>query len=263
MLPRTFRPNPTHQTSVTVLLHPYPIRVSYDQVRVLSPNLYGAYAEHIDMVLHLGVSPSGTSYSLEQQATRDGLSDFADVDGKSLDACEGDKYWSDCPRTLRTSLDFDDVFKRWQSSLLTTPHVSPDLEDVDIRISDSPGRFVCDFLYYCSLAEYRRHWKRSTNVDDDNDHDDDDDRDGHSDDYGENNGDGEVADNRGSDDSTSSEQSAGQRRCPKTEAPVIFMHMPSDTSEDGIRKSKLVTTALIRAMAESWMSKTDCCRLRT
>lgn len=61
-----------------------------------------------------------------------------------------DSLWKDTyrsPKILRTGFDTEDVWRRWKAGLV----------DEDVRPSDDPGRYLCDFVYYTSLVEYWRH----------------------------------------------------------------------------------------------------------
>ena len=157
---------------------------------------------------YLGVAPDRPYFSIESQAHRDGYEQKSDVAGKVLDKDDGTTYWHDCPPILRTSLDFEDIYNRWRRNMLETPEVSPELGNVLVRTSDDPGRYLCDFIYYSMMAEFRRNPRlRELGVD------------------------------------------------PVDEMPVMFLHVPKGTTEVDIRKGKLVTIALIRALAESWEYK--------
>ena len=39
---------------------------------------------------------------------------------------------------------------------------------------------------------------------------------------------------------------------PSAHRPVLFLHVPADSSEDGLERGRLVTVGLIRAMADGW-----------
>jgi len=109
------------------------------------------------MILHMGMSPSRGYYSIERLAHRDNYNSHADVFGDRLDKEDGSKYWPDCPPVLETSLNFGDIFQQWRRNLLETPGTSSaKLDGVVLRPSQDAGHFVCDFIYYSSLAEKHR-----------------------------------------------------------------------------------------------------------
>lgn len=149
--------SPACRANIQIIYYPYPIRVSYDGVRDLVPRLFSVYEQNVDIVLHIGMAPGRSFYSIEKQAHREGYHEKQDVDGKVLEKTDGETVWSDCPAVLQTSLNFDDVFDRWHAGLLTTPGVSPYVNGVEVRKSEDAGHYMCDFIYYSMLAEYRKH----------------------------------------------------------------------------------------------------------
>lgn len=63
-----------------------------------------------------------------------------------------DTLWNDVYKSaeiLHSSFDTEDVWRRWKAGLMGE----------DVRPSDDPGRYLCDFVYYTSLVEYWRHEK--------------------------------------------------------------------------------------------------------
>ncbi|KAH8814913.1 putative pyroglutamyl peptidase type I [Xylogone sp. PMI_703] len=138
-------PNP----SVRILVHPEPVKVAYKNVRELVPNLWErAAGPKLDLVLHIGMASGRTYYSAERRAHRDGYA-MRDVDGELLgdeDKVGEEFYWHGLPHELKTTLDVDEVWRTWKKSL----------PDCDIRISEDPGRYLCDFIYYSSLAHLYR-----------------------------------------------------------------------------------------------------------
>ncbi|KAF5020640.1 hypothetical protein F66182_7347 [Fusarium sp. NRRL 66182] len=146
-------PNSRHATAVLpkvrILVHPEPIRVNYRAVRELVPTFYER--ERIDVVIHIGMAGPRPFYSIERRGHRDGYK-HPDVDGEKLDEEEerkpgSDWPWRGLPEEMETELALDDVLTLWQG------HSS----DADLRISEDAGRYLCDFIYYSSLAEL---WKR-------------------------------------------------------------------------------------------------------
>lgn len=91
-------------------------------------------------------------YAIERLAHRDGYTVLKDVDGKVLSSSDGAEYWPDCPPELETSLPFDDIWRRWKENATNTPSLC----DADIRPSTHAGHYLCDFLYYCCLADNQR-----------------------------------------------------------------------------------------------------------
>lgn len=139
---------------VRIIVHPAPVRVNYQVVRSLVPVLWDpSYAgRKIDYVVHIGMAGPRLFYALERQGHRDGYN-MKDVDGELLRDDkrreeEGkDWVWYGTPPTIETDLDTDDIMKRWQK-------YSPD--GADLRLSTDAGHYLCDFIYFSSLAHL---WK--------------------------------------------------------------------------------------------------------
>jgi len=108
-----------------------------------------------DFVLHIGMAGPQPMYQLERRAHRDGYR-LRDVDGNMLGdderhAEQGENWiWHGVPHELLTDLDVEAVYKRWVGR-------SPKRESTTLRISDDPGRYLCDFIYFSSLAHL---WKQ-------------------------------------------------------------------------------------------------------
>ncbi|WYZ34562.1 hypothetical protein EsH8_I_000838 [Colletotrichum jinshuiense] len=139
--------------AVRILVHPEAIRVNYQTVRALVPQLWDpATHPRIDAAVHIGMAGPRLFYSVERRGHRDGYT-FPDVDGNRLDdedrrKEEGDDWvWHGMPHEIETNLDLDDVLARWKTH-------SP--EGSDLRISEDAGHYLCDFIYFSSLAHL---WK--------------------------------------------------------------------------------------------------------
>ncbi|KAI6717251.1 hypothetical protein PZA11_005426 [Diplocarpon coronariae] len=130
---------------VRILVHPEPVKVAYKEVRELVPRLWEG--RKIDYAIHIGMASGRKFYSVERRGHRDGYS-MKDVDHKLLgDAerrkLEGDDWiWNGMPEELLSSVDVDDVWNRWRSALPSQ----------DVRVSEDAGRYLCDFIYFSSLA---------------------------------------------------------------------------------------------------------------
>ncbi|KAI9167024.1 Pyroglutamyl-peptidase 1 [Paramyrothecium foliicola] len=159
------RQAPGDTPGVRILVHPGPIRVNYKVVRELVPSLWdsthggdeatGAAPRKVDVVVHIGMAGERPVYQIERRGHRTGYKS-PDVDGEKLaDEC-GDEQtshgpdwiWYGLPDELETDLDMPDILDRWQQH---------SAKNLDLRISDDPGRYLCDFIYYSSLAHL---WKQ-------------------------------------------------------------------------------------------------------
>ncbi|KAK5007739.1 hypothetical protein LTR60_005637, partial [Cryomyces antarcticus] len=146
-LPPLLHPNPGHPTPIRILVHPTPVRVAYSAVRELVPKLYPTDSK-IDLVLHIGMAGGRDHYSMERVGHRDGYDKNRDVDGRTLAADDGAQYWPECPATLATSVACEDVWRRCRAQLAD--------QSIDVRPSHDAGHFLCDFIYYSSLAHFYR-----------------------------------------------------------------------------------------------------------
>ena len=100
-----------------------------------------------DIILHLGMAPGRTFYTLERTAYRDGYEKLKDVEGAIFTKEENAEIWGRCPEILQPGWDCEDVWRRWRDCTRA---------DLDVRPSDDPGNFLCGFIYYASLAHL---WK--------------------------------------------------------------------------------------------------------
>ncbi|KAI1127283.1 hypothetical protein F5Y10DRAFT_266222 [Nemania abortiva] len=143
---------------IRILTYQTPIKASWETARKTAPVLwearkadYGIFVEpnhsetfHIDAMIHLGMDDDPEApFSLEKMAYKGGFED-SDVDNKtpSEEDLTGGGAWNSCPNLLETDLHVDGILKQ----VLSTTH------DAEIRTSTDPGRYLCAYLYYASLA---------------------------------------------------------------------------------------------------------------
>ncbi|KAK2009592.1 peptidase C15, pyroglutamyl peptidase I-like protein [Colletotrichum eremochloae] len=138
---------------VRILVHPEAIRVNYQTVRALVPQLWDpATHPRIDAAVHIGMAGPRLFYSVERRGHRDNYT-FPDVDGHRLEDDErrreeGDDWvWHGMPPEIETGLDLAEVLELWKAH-------SP--EGSDLRISEDAGHYLCDFIYFSSLAHLWR-----------------------------------------------------------------------------------------------------------
>lgn len=105
---------------VRILVHPEAIRVNYQTVRALVPQLWDpATHPRIDATVHIGMAGPRLFYSIERRGHRDGYA-FPDVDGNRLEdeerrKVEGEDWiWYGCPEEILSHLDTQDVLERWK-----------------------------------------------------------------------------------------------------------------------------------------------------
>ncbi|KAF4456474.1 Pyroglutamyl-peptidase 1 [Fusarium austroafricanum] len=145
-------PNSRHAAailpSVRIVVHPEAIRVNYKAVRDLVPSFYDGTHKY-DVVLHIGMAGPRPFYCIERRGHRDGYK-HPDVDGEYVGREEernrSDWPWRGLPEEIETQFNLDEILPRWQEHSL----------EGDLRISEDAGHYMCDFIYYSSLAEL---WK--------------------------------------------------------------------------------------------------------
>ncbi|SZF02946.1 unnamed protein product [Blumeria hordei] len=134
------------QSTIRIKAYPEPVKVAYKNVRDIVPRLWED--ENIDFVIHIGVAEERDYYSIERRAYRDGHI-MPDVDGMlCADLTErhikGVKWiWHDMPDEILSDVHIDDVCAKWKESL----------PNIDVRVSEDAGRYLCNFIYYSSLAQ--------------------------------------------------------------------------------------------------------------
>jgi len=134
---------------VRILVHPEPVKVAYQTVRAIVPTIWES--RKIDCMVHIGMATGRKYYSVERRGHRDGYN-MKDVDGELLrDAerrkVEGENWiWDGLPEEILSDMDVDDIWQRWRAAL----------PGADIRVSEDAGRYLCDFIYYSSLAHLKR-----------------------------------------------------------------------------------------------------------
>jgi len=130
---------------VRILVHPEEIKVAYKSVRPLVPKLWES--QKIDYMIHIGMATGRRYYSVERRGHRDGYT-MKDVDGELLGDTERRKeegenwIWHGLPDELLSDTNVDDIWRRWRTAL----------PEFDLRVSEDAGRYLCDFIYYSSLA---------------------------------------------------------------------------------------------------------------
>ncbi|KAL2885317.1 peptidase C15, pyroglutamyl peptidase I-like protein [Ceratocystis lukuohia] len=129
---------------VRIVVYHEPIPVNYSQVRSIVPNLWDTQkrGEHYDFGIHIGMASSEIMYKLEACAHRDGYVK-EDDDGQSPPK-EPREDWANLPPVLNTDVDVADVAAKWKANCPT---------HTKTVVSHDPGRFLCDYIYYSSLAE--------------------------------------------------------------------------------------------------------------
>ncbi|KAJ5489457.1 hypothetical protein N7539_004347 [Penicillium diatomitis] len=161
---------------ITLNVYHSPIRVAYATVREMVPRILEEYAathdgQRPDLILHIGIASPRPYYSVESLAHRDDyvITDVDDQKGYE----EGEKRWRELglPPILAPGLATEEDIKGVRRSVSEESEqpfhrVVPYPPDdhflhvwksnaprfLDLRISRDPGHYLCDFIFYTSLA---------------------------------------------------------------------------------------------------------------
>jgi pyrrolidone-carboxylate peptidase len=160
---------------VLIHAHPSPIPVSYSGVNNELPAILEDYAskhngKRPDLTIHIGIASKRSYYSVETLAHRDGYR-IPDIDGQ-FGYETGERIWKreGLPLTLEPG-PAQRVNRRERETIPSSnfeikpyPPDSHFLEtwesftasNTDLRISDYAGRYLCEFIFYASLALARQ-----------------------------------------------------------------------------------------------------------
>ncbi|KAH9884076.1 hypothetical protein F4778DRAFT_574834 [Xylariomycetidae sp. FL2044] len=171
--------NPSHEIvsrlpaslpgGIRILAHPAPLRAAYHPLVEAAPRLIREHGP--DIVLHVGLAADRDYFAVERSAARDGYHQVPDVDRRVLTKAESRALWGGSgsgsgkkqksPEVLQTSLDLPAVVEAWRSRLRRADGGAAAKGkkgakapiEVDMRLSDDVGNYVCGLVYYASLAE--------------------------------------------------------------------------------------------------------------
>ena len=222
------------------------IPVSWRTVAELLPRLIDQH--HPDLILHVGLDNSRSSYNLEETASKP-PGPGRDVSGKDVNGevwTAGDSAthatgWE--KDTLRTGLDYPDVVRRWyvacaEAGIPTGPpegvlesSIPAVFGKTRATRSDKVGNFLCGFSYYTSLA----HTAGGSGV-----------HSGHTETNGTNGHETTRPNGAGVHGDAASATPGG---------PVLFLHVPMTTDQEGWALGKTITQKVIESMGESLVSR--------
>jgi pyroglutamyl-peptidase len=101
------------------------------------------------------MASSRDHYALERQAHRDGYGRNADVDGEKPAWDEGEVVFGDCKHILTSTV----VYEGWRANLTDYSGGEDDGKGrqlVPTAESSDPGHYLCDYIYFNSLAWFER-----------------------------------------------------------------------------------------------------------
>ncbi|KAK5131159.1 hypothetical protein LTR08_001245 [Meristemomyces frigidus] len=158
-LPQILPKTTSSRRTVHIIGYGSPIRVSYAETRELIPPLLESYHGTVDLVLHIGMASGRQFYAAERYAHRNDYDQYRDLDGCVPSRETTEKLYGDCPDSMTTSLDYEELIRRWQESISDIPAGSP-AHAADCRPSEDAGHYLCDYTYFNSLAWYGRRNKQ-------------------------------------------------------------------------------------------------------
>jgi len=146
-LPSKLPPTSSCPYDINIIVPPTALRVSYEEVITKVPPML----PEADLVLHIGLAPARTFFTLEKQASKGPFNKFKDVDGHYCSDSEEKRLFGDCPQSLHPTLDCNDIWERWLTEIKDT--------SLDLRVGtdDSVGLYLCGFIYYLSLSWFFKH----------------------------------------------------------------------------------------------------------
>lgn len=126
------------ELNITLVIKEIPVEYDYVKNNILK--IWQLYKPKL--MVHVGVNGRASQANLERQAFNDGY-EFRDVLGCIPD---GNVCVPGCENVLKSGLDMDRVCENVKASGC----------GVGTSVSDDPGRFLCDFIYYNSLCIDRK-----------------------------------------------------------------------------------------------------------
>ncbi|KAL4810851.1 hypothetical protein BDV18DRAFT_2811 [Aspergillus unguis] len=155
---------------ISIHVHPAPVEVTYSAVRTIIPMMMHDYVQthgrQPDIVIHMGIAATRGYYSIESKAHRDSYIMPDNLGRAGYE--DGEKGWREkklphvlypgrsepgaldlvaapASKTTRLSAHPPDALflKTWQGHAPS---------GADVRISEDAGRYLCEFIFYTSLA---------------------------------------------------------------------------------------------------------------
>jgi pyroglutamyl-peptidase len=117
-----------------------------------------------DLIVHIGLAVDRSYFAVEQSAAKEGYHDIPDVDRRVFTRAKNKRVFGKAAEVLGSSLDLESAVGVWREACKRMapkarakgkPRKEGGL-DVDVRLSDDVGTFVCGFAYYVGLLEMQR-----------------------------------------------------------------------------------------------------------
>ncbi|KAF2707905.1 peptidase C15, pyroglutamyl peptidase I-like protein [Pleomassaria siparia CBS 279.74] len=190
---RRLSPTLTTSSGITVqlILPDAPIPARYHDILTTTSALIKEHSP--DMVIHLGLAHGRTWFAVEQGAQREGYHEIVDMGRRVFTRAENKKIFGKESARLDSTLDLESAVEIWQDGVkgvvMPSPKSAPTGSEatsnnskvktkgkqkqkeaqtqkisgnskggqqVDVRLSDDVGNYVCGFMYYISLLEMQK-----------------------------------------------------------------------------------------------------------
>ncbi|KAK8054053.1 hypothetical protein PG996_013354 [Apiospora saccharicola] len=173
--------------NVTIIAHPEPIPATYHKIAEVVPKLI---AEHDpDIIIHMGLAAERDYFAVEQTAPKEGYHEIPDIARRVFTRAENKARFGKSAESLATDLPLEQVVDSWKDSVAQarlrlpssisasgtgkapqtggkkgTKGAKEEQRDVDVRLSNDVGTYVCGFIYYLSLLEMEKNGRTRNTV---------------------------------------------------------------------------------------------------
>jgi pyroglutamyl-peptidase len=147
---------------------------AYHRILAQTTQLIEQHAPNLIVHIGLDVDSDPGVFKIERSAPKEGYHDIPDIDRKVFTRAENKKLFAKAPASLVTTLDIDSAADIWQAacSSMTLPTAvavskskpkgkGANKQQVDVRLSDDVGTYVCGLQYYSSMLHTQRKTGRS------------------------------------------------------------------------------------------------------
>jgi pyroglutamyl-peptidase len=152
--------------NIEILVPPEATPAAYHSILAQTTQLIRQHAP--DMIVHIGLDvDSGPGvFKVERSAPKEGYHDIPDIDRKVFTRAENKKIFAKAPISLVTTLNIGSAAEHWQTACcpLKLPAAlaaskskakgkGANKQQVNVRLSDDVGTYVCGFQYYSSMLQ--------------------------------------------------------------------------------------------------------------
>ncbi|KAK6846200.1 peptidase C15- pyroglutamyl peptidase I-like protein [Apiospora arundinis] len=174
-------------SNITIIAHPEPIPAAYHKIAEVVPKLI---AEHDpDIIVHMGLAMDRDYFAVERSAPKEGYHEIPDIARRVFTRAENKARFGKSAESQVTDIPLEQVVDLWTDSVAQARLRLPDpasssgaagkaqgsgkkgtkatkeaLKEVDVRLSDDVGTYVCGFIYYLSLLEMAKRGKKKNTI---------------------------------------------------------------------------------------------------